>query len=269
MNYSVFIEKSLESTSDIARNSFGKVSWTTKTWDNNQVLTETDVMIWNFLIEKIQDEFPNHNIIDEEIWVIDKWSDYTWVIDPIDWTSNFASWIPTYWIMIGLMHKFLPIAWGIALPSFNEIIIAQKWLWTRCNWEKLLMSHDKNLINSLVAYWIDWHQENPELTYKECKLLSEIVLSIRNLRSSNSVFDTVMVAKWNYWAFLNRTCKIRDNVAQQIVIEEAWWVYTDFFWKEIDYSDWLNDPEKNYTYMTGTQTTHQELLEIVNKHSIN
>jgi len=46
------------------------------------------------------------------------------VIDPIDGTSNFASGCPLYGTLIGLLKDNIPIAGGVALPSFNEIYIA-------------------------------------------------------------------------------------------------------------------------------------------------
>ena len=58
--------------------------------------------------------------------MINNSSQYTWVVDPIDGTSNFASGIPTYCIMIGLLNGGIPIAGGVAIPSFHEICIAEK-----------------------------------------------------------------------------------------------------------------------------------------------
>jgi fructose-1,6-bisphosphatase/inositol monophosphatase family enzyme len=54
------------------------------------------------------------------------------------------------------------------------------------------------------------------MTYDEVKILAEIILNVRNLRSSNSVFDLMQVAKGRYGAALNRTSKVWDNVAPQI-----------------------------------------------------
>lgn len=249
--------------SDIARNSFGKVAGTTKGGDNNQVLTETDLEIGKTLIEKIQKEYPEHNIIDEEAGVIDNKSDFTWVIDPIDGTSNFANGIPLYGIMLGLLKDNEPVAGGLALPNFSEIYIANKGNGAYCNGEKISVTRENNLKNSLVAYGIDGHQEKPKFTRDECKLLAEIVLNIRNLRTSNSVFDIAMVAKGKYGAFLNQTSKIWDNVAQQIIIEESGGIYTDFFGNKIDYSNALEKADDNFTFLAASPVLHSKLLEII------
>lgn len=264
MSYNNFITNILTEVSAIARDNFGKVTGIVKKEDNNQVLTETDLKIGRAIINKIQKEFSQYNIIDEEAGVIDNNSNFTWVIDPIDGTSNFANGIPLYGIMLGLLKDNEPIAGGLALPSFSEIYMAEKGNGAYCNGKRINVSKDMHLKNSLVAYGIDGHQENPGFTKDECGLLAEIILNIRNLRTSNSVFDIAMVAKGNYGAFLNRTSKIWDNVAQQIIIEESGGVYTDFFGNKIDYSDAISRPQDNFTFLASSPELHKQLLQIIN-----
>lgn len=265
MNYQDFITSVLEEAALIANEKFGKVSGTIKGGDSNQVLTEADVAIGKFIVERIKKEYPDYNIIDEEAGVIDNSSEFTWVVDPIDGTSNFANGVPTYGIMMGLLKDNMPIAGGICLPYFKEIYTAEKGKGTYCNASKITVSDESNLLNALIAYGIDGHQENPVITGEEVKLLEKIILAIRNLRSSNSAFDAGMVAKGNYGGFLNRTSKIWDNVAQQIVIEEAGGVYTDFFGKPIDYTNPLTKVNNNFTFCAAAPALHKQLQEIINK----
>ena len=266
IGYAKFVIEALKEASGIANRNFKKVkSVSVKQGDNNQVLTETDLEIGSFLIEKISRFYPDHNIIDEEAGVINKNSDYTWVIDPIDGTSNFASQTPLYGIIIGLLHKAFPMFGGIALPFFNEIIIAEKGKGAYCNRERMSVSKENRLLSSLVAYGIDGYQNDPGKTHNECKILSDIILSIRSLRMAGSVFDGVMVAKGRYGAFLNKTSKIWDNVGQQIIIEEAGGIYTDFFGYAIDYSNPLNRIGENFTFCAGAPELHKHLQEIIHK----
>lgn len=261
--YDAFIKEQLEAAAKLAQSYFGKVSGTTKEGDNNQVLTEADVATGKLLVAAIQREFPGHNVIDEEAGVIDKGSNFTWVVDPIDGTSNFANGSPLYGVMMGLLDGGTPIAGGIALPSFNEIYVAEKGKSAFCNGERISVTSETVLSNCLVAYGIDGHQENPQQTRDEATLLAEIVLGIRNMRSNNSIFDTALVAKGVYAAGLNRSSKIWDNVAQQIVIEEAGGVYTDFFGRPVDYSDPLNKVDLNFTHCAAPKVIHDQLQAII------
>ncbi len=265
MDYKSFIKLALEDVSKTAKQSFGKIQGTTKVEDSNQVFTETDLKIGRLLIDKIHNAYPNYNIIDEEVGVVDNKSQYTWIVDPIDGTSNFVQGIPMYGIMLGLLKGDKPIAGGILLPEFSELYVAEKGKGTYCNGKIIQVSDKKNLLDSLVAYGIDSHQEDPKFTKDECLLLSKIVLKIRNLRASNSVYDFAMVAKGKYGAYLNKTSKIWDNVTPQIIIEEAGGIYTDFFGKPIDYSNPLTKTNKNFTYCAAAPNLHQQLQKIIHE----
>ena len=109
MGYRIFLMKTLEDAAQIARDRFGKVSSAIKCGDNTQVVTEADTEIGSMIIEAIQQTYPTHNIIDEEAGIVDKQSPYTWVIDPIDGTSNFAQGSPLYGCMLGLLKDHEPL----------------------------------------------------------------------------------------------------------------------------------------------------------------
>lgn len=268
-DYRKFIDDVLREASNIANDNFGKVTGTAKPEDNNQVLTATDLEIGALLVSRVKQTYPEHNVIDEESGVINNRSEYTWVIDPIDGTSNFASGVHTYGVMIGLLREGTPVAGGIALPFFDEIYTATKGEGAYCNGAKIGVTQETELLNSLVAYGIDGHQEKPEITKDEATVLAEIVLGIRNLRSSNSAYDAALVTKGKYGATLNRTSKIWDNVAQQIIIEEAGGVYTDFFGSPIDYSEPLSKVNDNFTWCAGAPALHARLQQIIGSNGRN
>lgn len=261
--YQVFLARTLEAASEIAHRNFDKVTGATKAGDNNQVLTETDLEIGAYIVGQMREQFPEHNVIDEEAGVVDNASDYTWVVDPIDGTSNFAAGVPTYAIMIGLLHRDVPVAGGIALPEQGEIYIAEKGSGATRNEERIAVSGEVELLRTLVAYGIDGHQEVPEKTHDEMAILEKLILNIRNLRSSNSAFDMMMVAHGGYGGFLNQTSKIWDNVAPHIMIEEAGGVYTDFFGGQIDYSDALRRADENFTCCAAPPKLHARLQELI------
>jgi myo-inositol-1(or 4)-monophosphatase len=258
-----FITAVLADASVVANANFGKVSGGVKPEDNNQVLTATDIEIGELIVSRAKSEYPNWNIIDEEAGVIDNGSEYTWVIDPIDGTSNFANGVHTYGIMIGLLREGTPMAGGIALPYFDEIYVAEKGKGTFCNGQAVKVTQETELLNCLVAYGIDGHQEDPDLTTQEATMLARIILGIRNLRSSNSAYDAALVANGKYGAWLNRTSKIWDNVAQHIIIEEAGGIYTDFFGNAMDYSNPTKRAHENFTVCAGAPSLHAQLQTII------
>lgn len=134
--YRDFLTTTLTAAAEIAAANFGNLSHSVKAGDRNQVLTETDLEIGHFLTDAIRTVYPDHNIIDEELGCVDNRSRYTWVVDPIDGTSNFAVGLPQYGIMLGLLDHDTPVAGGIALPAFGELYVATKGAGAWCNGDR-------------------------------------------------------------------------------------------------------------------------------------
>lgn len=264
MQYQTFLQESLKEAAKIANESFGKVSGKTKEGDYTQVLTETDIAIGKLLVEKVKEAYPDYNIIDEEAGVVDNGSEFTWVIDPIDGTSNFAVGIPTYGIMMGLLKNESPIAGGFIIPPTGELYLAEKGSGTTLNGKKVTVTKEENLLNCLVAYGIDGHKDNPELTRSQIKTLGEIVLNIRNLRSSGSEpVDVGYVASGRYGARLNEHAKIWDMVAPQIIIEEAGGVFTSFSGEPVDYTNPLTKTNVTFSCCAASPELHRQLQKII------
>lgn len=260
-----FLQQVLLESAEIANRNYGKVSLTAKGSDNNQVLTETDIAIGTHIIEKIQKMFPAHNIIDEEAGVIDNNSDFTWVVDPIDGTSNFGVGLPTYGVMVGLLEGDTAIAGGIILPAFNELFLAENGKGATRNGTPIRVTEEQSSLSVLVAYGLDGHQEAPEKTVAEAEMLGRIILQIRNLRTTNSAYDMAHVADGKYGAYLNQTTKIWDNVALQPIIEEAGGVVTDFWGAPLDYSRPLTRAGENMTICVGAPAIHEELQKVIHE----
>lgn len=261
--YKEFLTKTLNGASEIANRMFGKVTGKLKEHDNTQVLTEADLAVGKFIIGEIQRSYPDHNIIDEETGATDNKSEYSWVIDPIDGTANFAIGIPLYGIMLGLLEKDKPLAGGFVLPYFKETYIAEKDKGVFLNGEKLELSDRSDFSRLMVAYGVERIKENPELINKQAEFMVKIASEFLLVRNSGSVFDIAMFVKGGYGACLYNQSQIWDNVAQHIAVQEAGGIYTDFYGNPIDYSNPLSKVNSNYTYCAAPPKTHKKLQEII------
>ena len=72
------------------------------------LVTEFDKRSEEMIISSIQQEFPDHAILAEESGHNNTISEYQWVIDPLDGTTNFAHGIPIFSVTIGVIEKQLP-----------------------------------------------------------------------------------------------------------------------------------------------------------------
>jgi myo-inositol-1(or 4)-monophosphatase len=89
--------------------------------DSNPV-SSADTDVEALLRTHLAAEFPNHAVIGEELLVEERRSEFVWVIDPIDGTTNFINGLPLFAASIGVLFKGRPVAgatWCAATQAFR------------------------------------------------------------------------------------------------------------------------------------------------------
>ncbi len=88
----------------------------------NNLVTEVDTNSQKLIINMINSQYPEHAIIGEEDpeGAESNTSEYTWVIDPVDGTTNFANGIPNFSISVAILKNSEPIAGAIWIPWPNK-----------------------------------------------------------------------------------------------------------------------------------------------------
>ncbi len=84
------------------------------------IVTEYDEKAEALILARLRPHFPTHRIAAEESGVTDATSPYTWHIDPIDGTVNYASGIPMYCVSIALYEDDQPLVGVIYDPERDE-----------------------------------------------------------------------------------------------------------------------------------------------------
>jgi myo-inositol-1(or 4)-monophosphatase len=93
-------------------------------------VTNVDYMVEKFLVERVRETFPDHQLIVEESGRIGPQSDWLWALDPIDGTKSFMRKLPVWAVSVGLMYRFQPVAGVIYLPVSQDVF----WAWEGGAW---------------------------------------------------------------------------------------------------------------------------------------
>lgn len=243
---------------------FDKTIKTSRKENQSHIVTKVDFDSERTIINLIKKRFPNHNIVAEETGFYFQGSQYTWIIDPIDGTSNYVSHLPWFGTMIGVLKDWQPIKAGISLSFYKKIYYAEKGRGTFCNDKKIGVTKEKDLSDVLVGYSLDYSEE-PRKTEKEVQIIRLLVKSVRNLRATNSVFDFCAVAEGQYGGFLIQTNGIWDVAAPYLIIKEAGGEFTDILGRDINFKSDKNNYLRNFTILTASKTLHPKLLKVVKK----
>jgi len=117
------------------------------------LVTEADKEVSRFLIDKIAKKFPAHGIIsEEEPDEINPGAEYTWVIDPIDGTRNFANHIAYWCTMIGIDKAGAPYLGAVYDAMNDELFFAKVGYGSYLNEKKICVSDGENLESCFLVF---------------------------------------------------------------------------------------------------------------------
>ena len=175
-------------------------------------VTKTDKHVEKILIEELSKSKKNYSILSEEIGKIEnKDKDNTWIIDPIDGTTNFLHGIPHFAICIALKNKTEIVSGLIYDPIKDEMFYAEKNKGAYLNNQRLRVSK-RNLIN-------------------ECLFSSNhegVKFSNLNMRYSGcAALDLAYVASGRLDGFFNNKINIWDVASGALMVEEAGGIVND------------------------------------------
>lgn len=122
--------------------------------DKSDILTDLDLKVEDLIVKAIKTQFPDHNIIGEERKYVQKNSDYTWVIDPIDGTKYIITDSFLYSVSIGLWYKARPYLGVIYWPAMKQCQWAQADKGAFADGKRLKVSGVNNVSKAIIALGI-------------------------------------------------------------------------------------------------------------------
>lgn len=241
---------------------FGKQNEFTEKESQSSIVTKADLKSDSIIVGMIRDKYPSHNIISEESGYVNNRSKYTWVIDPLDGTSNFASAIPWFGVLIAFFEDNHPVMGGAYLPVSDQLCLAIKGKGAFLNGRSFTMMKNNGLRNSLFSFNVDFTEDN-NLLNDSMLIYRNLVNATRNIRCTNSLVDFLYVAEGKFGGVINLFTKVWDISALGLIIEEAGgrMRYTNN--KDIKFIFDKNILSANFPVMAGSAEILDELKEKV------
>lgn len=189
------------------------------------LVTATDLAVEGFLRERLAALVPDSHFLAEEGSPKAALDQNTWVIDPVDGTTNFAHGLPFVGISIGLWRDG-DIALGVVnAPLLDECFTAAKGYGAFRNGEQIRVSSADSLVHSLVATGFPYaiNEELPELLPR----LGRVLAATQGVRRYGAAsLDLAYVATGQYDGFYERRLNPWDVAAGWLLVREAGGVVT-------------------------------------------
>jgi myo-inositol-1(or 4)-monophosphatase len=228
----------------------------------SSVVTIADMESDSLIVKMIREKFPKHNIISEEGGYLNNYSEFTWVIDPLDGTSNFAAGLPWFGVLITLFHNEEPFLGGAYLPLNDTLYFAEKGKGAYRNGNIFTMKNNKELIESLVTFSVDYTSD--EVFLNRCiEIYKNIVKGARNIRSTNSLVDFIYTAEGKFGGCINLFTRIWDISALGLIISEAGGKMVDINGAEIEFILDKDVTERNFSVVAGSERIVNRLTSML------
>ncbi len=184
------------------------------------LVSEIDKNSEEMIIEWINSNFSDHNILAEEQGTTNKGSEYTWVIDPLDGTTNYIHGFPLFSISIALMKEDKPILGLIYAPYLDELYYAIENKGAYLNGKKIFVSKEEALMDSLLVTGFPYDFKNNK--YDNIDVFKSLILKSRGIRRIGSAaYDLAAVAAGRFDGFWEFKLNPWDVKAGVVIIKEA------------------------------------------------
>jgi myo-inositol-1(or 4)-monophosphatase len=108
----------------LLREGFGAVDAVQFKGGPTNIVTEFDFLAEAKIVEIIRKDFPDHNLLTEEAATEDLGSAYTWLVDPLDGTTNFAQSLSFFCTSVALVGPEGPLVGAVLDPMRSELFVA-------------------------------------------------------------------------------------------------------------------------------------------------
>lgn len=195
------------------------------------LVTEYDVAVQTFLIKELKELLPEASFIGEEAGLDSQKpleEGYTFVIDPIDGTSNFIHGMMISVISIGLLKDGKGFIGVVYNPYNGEMFHAEKGKGAFVNDRKICARTD-GLEHNLLSFGTSPYHRNEEYyfkgTFETLERLFPKCLDLRRLGSA--ALDICYIAAGRAGLFFELILQPYDYAAASVIVEEAGGVITD------------------------------------------
>jgi myo-inositol-1(or 4)-monophosphatase len=219
------------------------------------LVTEADLAAEKLVVEIIGRNFPRDAILAEESGRKGK-ATRTWIVDPLDGTTNYAHSFPFFAVSIALEVGNERVLGVVYNPSMHECFEAAKGKGARLNGKAFQVSGTGSLRDSLLAtgFPYDVH-ERPE---RVVALLEKMLVRAQGVRRLGSAaLDMCYVAAGRLDGFWEEDLKPWDTAAGEIMVKEAGGRVTTFLGKP--YSPYLD------SLVASNGWIHDQMVEVTGR----
>ena len=199
---------------------------TVKTKSRNDFVSEVDQKAEEIILETLHRSYPQHGFLGEESGTHQGDSEYIWIIDPLDGTTNFLHGIPHFAVSIALKHKNTLEHGVIYNPISQELYTASRGSGASLNNRRIRVSGRNGLNGTVLGTGFPFRQNTDVENY--LPTLGEFMSKTAGIRRAGSAaLDLAFVAAGRLDGFWELGLKPWDVAAGALLVQEAGGLVSD------------------------------------------
>lgn len=192
----------------------------------NDFVTEIDRAAEKAIIDVLREAYPGHGILAEESGESGAESEFVWIIDPLDGTTNFIHGFPQYAISIALAKNGVPEHCVVYNPINNELFTASRGGGAYLNDRRIRVSRRTRLADALIGTGFPYREfANIDAYLGMFRELTQKTAGIR--RPGAASLDLAYVAAGRLDGFWEMGLAPWDMAAGVLLIQEAGGLVSD------------------------------------------
>lgn len=220
----------------------------------NDLVSYVDKQAELQLVAGLKALLPEAGFITEEGTEQPSEADYTWIIDPLDGTTNFLHGLPCFSVSIGLYHKGEVVLGVIYEINLDECFYAWKGGGAYLNGKRIQVTSAPKLSNALLATGYPYASMDKTELY--LKILGSFMSKTHGVRRMGSAaVDLAYVAVGRCEGFFEFNLNSYDVSAGVLLVQEAGGKVTDFRGG--------GDPVFGREVLASNGHVHEEMLQVI------
>lgn len=225
----------------------------------SSIVTDADIAAEQDIVRRIRDRFPDHSILAEETGYARRASSLTWVIDPLDGTSNFAAGLPWFGVQIAVLDHHLPLLAAMYLPVTDTLYVAERGGGVQRDGQSVRVTAETQLSNVLCAFGLD-AAASPDQSRRQAEYLRRVSDGVRNIRATNCLLDFGYTLDGRLGAAVNLNTKIWDIAPAALMFPEAGGRLSELTGDPIVFRPDTEPFDRSYAVAGASQALHPQLI---------
>jgi myo-inositol-1(or 4)-monophosphatase len=223
------------------------------------LVTQADVASQEAVRKTVLGAFPTHSLLGEENTpenASQKRTEFRWIVDPLDGTTNYAHGVPHYAVSLALEQNGDLLVGTVFDPVHNECFTAAKGEGAWLNGKPLHVSEVTEMSEALAAsgFPYDVKPESPDLV-----MFLEMMFRCQAIRrTGSSALNLCYVAAGRFDLFWSYATKVWDAAAGALIVREAGGVVTSPTGGEFEL-------DSGHFMASANETLHAQMLAIAKK----